>query len=119
MRISDWSSDVCSSDLFGTLLGGLGYGGRLAGGEGRARFEAGWPSSPADFSLAALDGTLTLDTRDGRLLEVEPGAGRVFGLLSIAELPRRLSLDFRDFFSKGFAFNEIDGAIRRSEEHTS
>ena len=50
--------------------------------------------------------------RDGRLLEVEPGAGRVFGLLSIAELPRRLSLDFRDFFSKGFAFNEISGGIR-------
>ncbi|MGH8085038.1 MAG: YhdP family protein [Lysobacter sp.] len=100
------------SDDFGALLTGLGLGGRLAGGEGEARFEAAWPGSPADFSLAALDGALTLAARDGRLLEVEPGAGRVFGLLSIAELPRRLLLDFRDFFFKGFAFNEIDGTIR-------
>jgi uncharacterized protein YhdP len=35
----------------------------------------------------------------------------VLGLLSIAELPRRLTLDFRDFFSKGFAFNRIEGGI--------
>src|SRR5690606_6233410 len=34
------------------------------------------------------------------------------GLLSIAELPRRLSLDFRDFFDRGFAFNRIKGDIQ-------
>lgn len=105
------SATLDSTD-FGGLLAGLGLAGRLAGGEGQARLDARWPRSPADFSLATLDGQLTLAARDGRLLEVEPGAGRVFGLLSIAELPRRLSLDFRDFFSKGFAFNEIGGAIR-------
>ena len=63
------------------------------------------------FQLEALDGSLVLDARDGRLLEVEPGAGRVLGLLSLAELPRRLTLDFRDFFSKGFAFNRIGGTV--------
>jgi uncharacterized protein YhdP len=46
------------------------------------------------------------------LVEVEPGAGRVLGLLSIAQLPRRMMLDFRDLFSKGFAFNRIDGHVR-------
>jgi uncharacterized protein YhdP len=46
------------------------------------------------------------------LLEVEPGAGRVLGLLSIAQLPRRLTLDFRDFFSKGFAFNRAGGTVQ-------
>ncbi|MBP7658220.1 MAG: hypothetical protein KA742_16935, partial [Pseudoxanthomonas sp.] len=45
-------------------------------------------------------------------LEVEPGAGRVLGLLSVAEVRRRLMLDFSDFFSKGFAFNRIDGDLR-------
>ena len=63
------------------------------------------------FQLEALDGSLVLDARDGRLLEVEPGAGRVLGLLSLAELPRRLTLDFRDFFSKGFAFNRLGGTV--------
>ena len=99
------------SEDFGALLTGLGYGGRLAGGSGTARLEARWAGSPAQFRLAALDGALVVDARDGRLLEVEPGAGRVLGLLSLAELPRRLTLDFRDFFSKGFAFNQVRGRV--------
>ncbi|MGH8076571.1 MAG: YhdP family protein, partial [Lysobacter sp.] len=104
-------ADVASED-FGTLLNGFGMGGRVGGGKGTAKFDAGWPGSPAAFRLESLDGSLVLDARDGRLLEVEPGAGRVLGLLSLAELPRRLTLDFRDFFSKGFAFNRIGGTVR-------
>lgn len=100
------------SDDFGALLAGFGFGGRVGGGKGTARFDAGWPGSPAEFRIDALDGSLVLDARDGRLLEVEPGAGRVLGLLSLAELPRRLTLDFRDFFSKGFAFNKLGGTVR-------
>ncbi|HVI57586.1 MAG TPA: YhdP family protein [Luteimonas sp.] len=103
--------DVHSGD-FGALLSGFGYGGRLAGGEGDAHLDASWPGSPAGFALANLQGTLSVAAKDGRLVEVEPGAGRVLGLLSVAELPRRLMLDFRDFFSKGFAFNRIGGNVR-------
>ena len=44
--------------------------------------------------------------------DVEPGAGRVFGLLSIVALPRRLSLDFGDVFDKGFGFDKITGTFR-------
>ncbi|GAB2516237.1 YhdP family protein [Lysobacter humi (ex Lee et al. 2017)] len=102
---------VTSSD-FGALLAGFGFGGRLGGGKGTARFVAGWEGAPTDFSAAALEGSLAVDARDGRLLEVEPGAGRVLGLLSLAELPRRLTLDFRDFFSKGFSFNRLRGTVR-------
>jgi uncharacterized protein YhdP len=102
------------SEDFGDLLAGFGYGGRLGGGTGTVRFDAGWPGSPAAFRLDALDGSMTLDVRDGRLLEVEPGAGRVLGLLSLAQIPRRLTLDFRDLFSKGFAFNRFGGNVRFS-----
>jgi uncharacterized protein YhdP len=100
------------SDDFGALLAGFGYGGQLTGGHGQARFDAGWPGSPAAFRLDALVGTLKLAARDGQLIALDPGAGRVLGLLSLAQLPRRLTLDFHDFFSKGFAFSRIDGDIR-------
>jgi uncharacterized protein YhdP len=100
------------SQDFGALLAGFGFGGRIDGGNGEARFDAGWRGTPATFRLGELEGTMTLAIKDGRLAEVEPGAGRVLGLLSIAELPRRLTLDFRDFFSKGFAFNRIGGDVR-------
>lgn len=97
---------------FGELMQGLGFGKSIDGGVGRLEFDARWPRSPGDFSLAALQGELSLAIEHGRLVEVEPGAGRVLGLLSIAQLPRRLMLDFRDFFSRGFAFNRLGGRVR-------
>lgn len=100
------------SDDVEALLEGFGMRGQLSGGKGSAHFDAVWPGSPAGFSLSNLEGLLTLDVRDGQLLEVEPGAGRVLGLLSIAQLPRRLTLDFRDFFSKGFAFDRAGGTVQ-------
>ncbi|HEY5781814.1 MAG TPA: AsmA-like C-terminal region-containing protein, partial [Lysobacter sp.] len=99
------------SEDFGALMGGFGMSNRLGGGEGTLQFDAGWAGSPASFNLATLVGSLVMDIRNGRLLEVEPGAGRVLGLLSLAQLPRRLMLDFRDFFSKGFAFNQAGGRV--------
>ena len=103
--------DIASDD-FGALLASFGMGNRLGGGEGTVKFDAGWPGSPVAFKLDQLEGSLQLDAKEGRLLEIEPGAGRVLGLLSLAQLPRRLTLDFRDFFSKGFAFNEMKGTVR-------
>lgn len=105
------------SDDVGALLAGAGFGKQLDGGKGKIRFDAHWPGAPSAFKLEVLQGKLTLAATDGRLLEVEPGAGRVLGLLSLAQLPRRLMLDFRDFFSKGFAFNEIAGDIDFAAGH--
>jgi uncharacterized protein (TIGR02099 family) len=99
-----------SSD-FGALLDGFGYAGQLAGGHGKAIFNATWPGDPSGLRMDTVTGTLSLAARNGQLVTLDPGAGRVLGLLSLAQLPRRLSLDFHDFFSKGFAFNSIDGDI--------
>lgn len=101
-----------ASENVGVLLDGFGMRGQLSGGKGSAHFDALWSGSPAGFALSNLEGQLTLDVRDGQLLEVEPGAGRVLGLLGIAQLPRRLTLDFRDFFSKGFAFDRAGGTVQ-------
>lgn len=71
-----------------------------------------WSGGPrADF-LDVLDGEVQVEFGDGQLEEVEPGAGRVFGLMSIVALPRRLSLDFRDVFNRGFGFDGIAGTFR-------
>lgn len=105
------------SEDVGALLAGTGFGKQVDGGKGRIRFDANWSGAPSAFKLDGLQGKLSLSATDGRLLEVEPGAGRVLGLLSLAQLPRRLMLDFRDFFSKGFAFNEIAGDIDFAAGH--
>ena len=100
-----------TSGNFGKLLDAFGFEGQLASGRGTLQLDGGWPGGPTDLQLAALNGDLAIDVQDGRLAKVEPGVGRVLGLLSLAQLPRRLTLDFRDFFDKGFAFNSMAGHI--------
>ncbi len=68
-----------------------------------------WPGAPTDDWMGHLGGQLALRLTDGSLLDIDPGAGRVVGLMSITALPRRLALDFRDVFNKGFVFDELAG----------
>ena len=100
--------DFRAADL-GRMLEALGYQNLVAGGRTVAHIDASWPGAPSAFALDALDGTLSLDVSGGRILEVKPGAGRLLGLFSITELPRRLVFDFGDVFRKGFAFDSIKG----------
>lgn len=107
-QISRFTIDVKAPKL-GQLLGKFGYVGDIKDGETVAKIQAEWPGSPARFALERLQGSLHLDIKDGRFVDIEPGAGRVFGLLSINELQRRLRLDFSDLFRKGMTFDKISG----------
>jgi len=71
-----------------------------------------WDGAPAADWLDHLNGDVSIFVETGTLREIDPGAGRVVGLMSIAALPRRLMLDFRDVFEEGFAFDEISGDFR-------
>ncbi|HSD17607.1 MAG TPA: YhdP family protein [Thermomonas sp.] len=103
--------EVDSEDI-GALLAGLSLGGQVGGGKGKLAIGADWRGGPDALDPLTMQASLRLDARDGRLLEIEPGAGRVLGLLGIGQLPRRLTLDFSDFFDKGFAFDRIGGDVR-------
>ncbi|HPR43281.1 MAG TPA: AsmA-like C-terminal region-containing protein, partial [Ottowia sp.] len=63
------------------------------------------------FGLERLAGTMDVSVGPGQLLDLDPGAGRVFGLFALRALPRRLTLDFRDVFSQGFAFDFVRGDV--------
>ena len=60
-------------------------------------------------SSPGLDGKAHVLVEKGRLKEVDPGAGRLLGLLSLQSLPRRLTLDFSDLFTQGFSFDRLEG----------
>ena len=71
-----------------------------------------WLDTPLELSRKNADGVLTIDVRKGNLKKVKPGAaGRVFGLLSVAAIPQRLSLDFSGLFGKGFSFDSVSGSF--------
>ncbi len=73
------------------------------------RASLNWSGGPSSDALARMNGTLKLELDHGRITTVEPGAGRVLGLLSVAALPRRLALDFRDVTETGLAFDTVRG----------
>ena len=101
---------TAQASTLGAMLEGFGYNTEaIRGAPSTFELDANWTGSPADFSLATVEGDLDLELGKGSLLDIKPGGGRLFGLLSIQTLPRRLSLDFNDLFGKGLAFDRIEG----------
>jgi len=100
------------SDDVGQALEFMGFRRGMDAREGRFEASVEWQGGLRADWLGAIEGTARIDIRDGALVGVEPGAGRVFGLLSIQALPRRLALDFKDVFGEGTAFDRITGDFR-------
>lgn len=100
------------ADKLHKMLAAFGYDDTaIKAGKTDIAIDAGWDGAPDEFSLEKLAGTFDIRVKKGRLLEVSPAAGRLFGLLSIQTLPRRLTLDFTDLFGKGLAFDRITGSF--------
>ncbi len=96
----------------GALLARLGTPDAIRGGEGRVEGEVSWQGSPITLDYASMAGRMNLAIEKGQFLKTEPGAARLLGVLNLQTLPRRLTLDFRDVFSDGFAFDFVRGDIR-------
>jgi uncharacterized protein YhdP len=54
-------------------------------------------------------GQVNLNIEAGQFLKADPGLAKLLSVLSLQSLPRRLTLDFRDVFSEGFAFDFVRG----------
>jgi len=90
----------------------LGYQQNIKGGTLSGSMRIAWPGPPWAYSPPIIEGKVKLSVTDGQLLDLKPGAaGRVLGLISLNNLPRRLSLDFSDIFAEGFSFDEISGSF--------
>ena len=105
---SQFEIDMTSSD-FGRTLADFGFTDGLRAADLRADITARWQGPPFAFALDILEGAMALEVGKGSVLQVDPGAGRMFGLLSFSALPRRLSGDFADVSDQGFAFDAITG----------
>ena len=102
------------SNNLGQALTGLGYPGALKGGDLDAKLEAEWSGSLEDFSFSNAKGDLNFTIKNGQINELDKGTqaiGQVLGLFSISSIPKRLSLDFSDFFSKGLRFDNLKSNV--------
>ncbi len=91
----------------GRMLDRIGFEKTLRGGKGRIEGEISWKGSPASFDFPTLAGNLSMKVASGQFLKADPGVAKLLNVMSLQSLPRRLTLDFRDIFSDGFAFDSM------------
>jgi uncharacterized protein (TIGR02099 family) len=96
----------------GKALARWGMPAGIRGGTAKIEGNLGWSGSPQEFDYPTLAGQLVIETGKGQFVKLEPGLAKLLGVVSLQSLPRRLSLDFRDVFSEGFAFDSIMGSVK-------
>ena len=102
-------------ESLGELLALLGLPEKVRDTPSDVNLTLDWPGSPRRFSAAGVAGEIKLNLGKGSLLKIEPGLGRMIGMLNLNSLWRRLSLDFSDLFGQGLAYDGIAGTFRLGE----
>lgn len=97
-----------TSNNFGKFLEEIDLTKGVKNASGQARINWQWYAEPHKFDWRILQGDMSVDFENGHLLDINPGAGRVLGLLNFETL---LSLDFGNQVSEGFAFDSIEGSF--------
>ena len=96
----------------GRLLARLGYPEGVRRGTARLEGSLSWNGVLYELDYPTMTGILALNAANGQFVKLDPGIGKLLGVMNLQSLPRRASLDFRDVFSDGFAFDEIVGSAR-------
>ncbi|TCV85393.1 YhdP family protein [Sulfurirhabdus autotrophica] len=96
----------------GKFLARFGYPDSVKRGTAKLDGQLSWAGSPSELDYSSMSGNFILDASNGQFLKIEPGFGKLLGILSLQALPRRITLDFRDVFSEGFAFDNISGSMK-------
>ncbi len=115
----EWDSQADQSGLrlrmksedVGAATKALGFASVVSEGRAELNGKLRWPGAPQDISMERVAGVINVHVSDGRIEDIDPGAGKLLGLLSLQALPRRLILDFSDLFSKGMPFERISGRL--------
>jgi uncharacterized protein (TIGR02099 family) len=95
----------------GKLLGRLGYVDAVRRGSAKLVGGLQWNGPLTSIHYPSLSGQMSVEAEKGQFNKLEPGVGKLLGLISLQSLPRRLTLDFRDIFSDGLAFDSIEGKL--------
>ena len=96
----------------GDLLARMGMANVVRRGKGRMEGQVAWIGAPFSPDYRSMTGQINLNIESGQFLKADPGLAKLLGVLSLQSLPRRLTLDFRDVFSEGFAFDFVRGDVR-------
>lgn len=121
-ELSDLTVKLDSED-FGKVLDAWGISDTLETKSLNAYLQLSWSGAPWKFEVGKSNGEMQFTAKNGRLLDVGNSGNilRVFGILNLQSLGRRLRLDFTDLVKTGVAFDEMkaDYSIQNGIAHTS
>ena len=100
-----------SIDDVETELKAAGYESIIKDSGAKVDVNLNWKGGLHDFMLSHLNGTVNGRLDDGYLADVSDSA-RIFSVLSLQSLVRKLTLDFRDIFSDGMFYSDIKGSYQ-------
>lgn len=100
-----------SSPDFGVMLSTYELPTSIRDSSANVNFSLDWAGGPNNFNFASLGGEVRWELGEGHIAEVSDKGAKIFSLLSLNSIFRRLRLDFSDVFSKGLYYNEIDGDL--------
>ena len=106
--VMNFRLDIADS---GELLKRFGMKDVIRRGKGKMEGQVAWLGSPLTLDYPTMNGQFNVNIESGQFLKADPGIAKLLGVLSLQSLPRRLTLDFRDVFSEGFAFDFIRGDV--------
>ncbi len=85
----------------------MDFDGVIKRGNGTVTGMLRWIGAPHEFDYARLNGDFDAFIKDGELVQIEPGSGKLVGLLNFNAIARRLIFDFRDVFASGLKFDHM------------
>ncbi|WP_415885452.1 YhdP family protein [Neptuniibacter sp. QD37_6] len=108
---------------FGKVLDAWGISDALETKSLNAYLQLSWSGAPWKFEVGKSNGEMQFTAKNGRLLDVGNSGNilRIFGILNLQSLGRRLRLDFTDLVQTGVAFDEMkaDYSIKNGIAHTA
>ncbi|GFD93746.1 DUF3971 domain-containing protein [Alteromonas sp. KUL156] len=108
--LSALNGTLTSPDV-GQMLKEYGVESGIKDSNADIKFNINWPNAPMDFGFEALNGDVEWSLSDGYLTELSDKGSRIFTLFSLNSIVRKLSLDFRDVFAKGFFYDDMSGTL--------
>lgn len=106
--LSQFNIIMTSPDV-AKFLKTMGFDAPITQAETIIDMQAQWSDFPSQFEIKNISGNMRIEIGEGEVIDAEPGMGRVLGLFSLTNLPRRLILDFRDVLGKGLRFKSMKG----------
>jgi len=79
--------------------------------KGEAHFSVEWDGHPFNLHYPSLTGTGHFAFKEGHIPGVDTGIGRLFNLMNVDNMLRRLTLDFSDVTQKRLNFKAIKGQV--------